>query len=91
MLKKLLLTLFFTVLVTFASSGITYAWHDPADNEPLVVSEELHKLATLYEEGIITEEEFKKAKAILLDPDSDKSVIKKIKKKKKKLTAAERK
>ena len=91
MIKKLLLTLSFAALVAFASSGITYAWHDPADNEPLVVSEELHTLGTLYKEGIITEEEFKKAKSILLDPDSDKSAIKKIKKKKKKLTAVERK
>ena len=79
-------------LVTFASSGITYAWHEPpAENATLVISDELHKLDTLYKEGIITEEEFKKAKSILLDPDSDKSKIKKIKKKKKKLTAVERK
>ena len=90
MIKKLLLILSFIALVAFASSGITYAWHDPAENETLVISEEIHKLDTLYKEGIITEEEFKKAKSILLDPDSNKSKIKKIKKKKKKLTAVER-
>ena len=98
MIKKLLLIFSFIVLVTFASSGVTYAWHDPAENEPLVISEELHTLATLYKEGIITEEEFKKAKTILLDPDLDTTKIKKLKKvkkerereKKKKLTAAER-
>jgi len=91
MIKKLLLIFSFIALVTFVSSGITYAWHEPVvENETLSIPNELHKLDMLYKEGIITEEEFKKAKSILLDPDSDKSVIKKIKKKKKKLTAAER-
>ena len=97
MIKKLLLIFSFITLVIFAFSGITYAWHDPAENETLVISEEIHKLDTLYKEGIITEEEFKKAKSILLDPDLDTSTIKKIKKinkkkkeKAEKLTAAER-
>ena len=49
---------------------------------------ELTKLNSLYQEGAITEEEFSKAKSIVLNPDLDKSQIKK---KKKKLTAAERK
>ena len=29
MIKKLLLIFSFIALVTFASSGITYAWHEP--------------------------------------------------------------
>ena len=99
MIKKLLLIFSFIALVTFVSSGITYAWHEPVvENETLSIPEELHTLATLYKEGIITEEEFKKAKSILLDPDLDKTKIKKLKKvkkkremeEKKKLTAAER-
>ena len=49
---------------------------------------ELTKLNNLFKEGAITEEEFSKAKSIVLNPDLDKSQIKK---KKKKLTAAERK
>ena len=85
MIKKLLLIFSFITLVTFVSSGITYAWHTPVvENETLSIPNELHKLDMLYKEGVITEEEFKKAKSILLDPDSDKSVIKKIKKIKKK-------
>ena len=87
MIKKLLLTFSFIVLVTITFSKTTYA---AQEGKAIVVSEELIKLNDLYKEGIITEEEFKKAKSILLDPDSDKSAIKKTKKKKKKLTAAER-
>ena len=49
---------------------------------------ELTTLNNLYKEDAITEEEFSKAKSILLNPDLDKSQIKK---KKKKLTTAERK
>jgi len=49
---------------------------------------ELTTLNNLYKEDAITEEEFSKAKSILLNSDLDKSQIKK---KKKKLTAAERK
>ena len=99
MIKKLLLIFSFIALVTFVSSGITYAWHEPVvENETLSIPNELHKLDMLYKEGTITEEEFKKAKSILLDPDLDKTKIKKLKKvkkkrereKKKKLTAAER-
>ena len=66
-------------------NGTTYA---AQEEETIVVSEELIKLNDLYKEGIITKEEFSKAKSLLLDPDSDKSQIKK---KKKKLTAVERK
>ena len=98
MIKKLLLIFSFIALVTFASSGITYAWHDPVEDETLSIPNELHKLDMLYKEGVITEEEFKQAKSILLDPDLDKTKIKKLKKvkkkkereKQKKLTAAER-
>ena len=99
MIKKLLLIFSFIALVTFVSSGITYAWHEPVvENETLSIPNELHKLDMLYKEGVITEEEFKKAKSILLDPDLDKTKVKKLKKIKKekkkekeaKLTAAER-
>ena len=82
MIKKLLLTLSFIVLATIAFSGTTYA---AQAGETIVITEELTKLINLYKEGVITEEEFSKAKSILLNPDSDIS-----KKKKKKLTAAER-
>ena len=99
MIKKLLLIFSFIALVTFVSSGITYAWHTPVvENETISIPNELHKLDMLYKEGVITEEEFKKAKSVLLDPDLDETKIKKLKKvkkkrereKKKKLTAAER-
>jgi len=82
MIKKLLLTLSFIALATIAFSGTTYA---AQEGETIVITEELTKLINLYKEGVITEEEFSKAKSILLNPDSDIS-----KKKKKKLTAAER-
>ena len=81
MIKKLLLIFSFIVLTT-AFSGTTYA---AQERETIVITEELTKLINLYKEGVITEEEFSKAKSILLNPDSDIS-----KKKKKKLTAAER-
>ena len=99
MIKKLLLIFSVITLVTFASSGITYAWHEPVvEDEILSIPNELHKLDMLYKEGVLTEEEFKKAKSILLDPDLDKTKVKKLKKIKKekkkekaaKLTAAER-
>ena len=83
MIKKLLLTLSFIVLTTIAFSGTTYA---AQEGETIVISEELSNLNKLYIEGVITEQEFSKAKSILLNPDSDIS-----KKKKKKLTAVERK
>ena len=82
MIKKLLLTLSFIALATIAFSGTTYA---AQEGETIVITEELTKLINLYKEGFITEEEFSKAKSILLNPDSDIS-----KKKKQKLTAAER-
>ena len=82
MIKKLLLIFSFIVLTTIAFSGTTYA---AQEGETIVISEELTKLINLYKEGVITEEEFSKAKSILLNPDSDIS-----KKKKQKLTAAER-
>ena len=87
MFKKLFLIFAFIAiaLTTIALNGTTYA---AQEGKTIVVSEELIKLNDLYKEGIITKEEFSKAKSLLLDPDSDKSQIKK---KKKKLTAAERK
>ena len=85
MIKKLLLTLSFIALATFAFSGTTYA---AQEGETIVITEELTKLINLYKEGVITEEEFSKAKSILLNPDSDISKKKKIDKKK--LTAVER-
>ena len=93
MIKKLLLTLSFIALATIAFSGTTYA---AQEGETIVITEELTKLINLYKEGVITEEEFSKAKSILLNPDSNLSKKKKKKKKavifkKKKLTAAERK
>jgi len=99
MIKKLLLIFSFIALVTFVSSGITYAWHEPVvENETLSIPNELHKLDMLYKEGVITEEEFIQAKSVLLDPALDKTKVKKLKKvkkqrereKKAKLTAVER-
>ena len=90
MIKKLLLTFSFIALITIAFSGTTYA---AQEGEKIVISEELTKLNDLYKEGIITEEEFSKAKSILLNPDSNQLKIgkkKNKKKNKKKLTAVER-
>ena len=89
MIKKLLLIFSFIVLATIAFNGTTYA---AQEGETIVITEELSNLNKLYIEGIITEEEFSKAKSILLNPDS--GTTKKKKKgvifKKQKLTAAER-
>ena len=86
MIKKLLLTFSFVVLTTFAFSGTTYA----AEEEKIVITEELANtlniLKNLYNEGVITEEEFSSAKSMLLDPVSASG-----KKTKQNLTAAERK
>ena len=67
MIKKLLLILSFIAFVIIAFSGTTYA---AQEGETIVISEELTKLNKLYIEGFITEEEFSKAKSILLNPDS---------------------
>ena len=67
MIKKLLLTLSFIALATIAFSGTTYA---AQAGETIVISEELSNLNKLYIEGVITEEEFSKAKSILLDSAS---------------------
>ena len=90
MIKKLLLIFSFIVLVTIAFSGTTYA---AQTGETIVISEELSKLNKLYIEGVITEEEFSKAKSILLNPDTGLSEKKKkvVIFKTQKLTAAERK
>ena len=86
MIKKLLLIFSFIVLPTFAFSGTTYA----AEEEKIVITEELANtlniLKNLYNEGVITEEEFSSAKSMLLDPVSTSG-----EKTKKNLTAAERK
>ena len=95
MIKKLLLTLSFIVLITISFSETTYA---AQEGERVVISEELIKLNNLYKEGVITEEEFSKAKSILLNPDLGEleerkwgeKKKKKKKEKKKKLTASER-
>ena len=90
MIKKLLLTLSFIALATIAFSGTTYA---AQEGETIVISEELSNLNKLYIEGVITEEEFSKAKSILLDSDLGTTKIEKkaVIFKKQKLTAAERK
>ena len=78
MIKKLLLIFSFIILATIAFNGTTNA---AQAGETIVVSEELSKLNKLYIEGVITEEEFSKAKSILLNPDSNLSKEKKKKKK----------
>ena len=87
MIKKLLLTFSFVVLTTCAFSGTTYA---AEEGKKIVITEELANtlniLKNLYNEGVITEEEFSSAKSMLLDPVSISG-----KKTKKILTAAERK
>ena len=90
MIKKLLLIFSFIALVTITYGGTTYA---AQEGETIVLTEELSNLNKLYIEGVITEEEFSKAKSILLNPDSGTTKKKKkaAKLKKPKLTAAERK
>jgi hypothetical protein len=87
MIKKLLLTFSFIVLATIAFNGTTYM---SQAGEKITVSEELANtlniLKNLYNEGVITEEEFSSAKSMLLDPVSTSG-----KKIEKNLTAAERK
>ena len=70
MIKKLLLIFSFVAFLSIAFSGTAYA---AQEGEKIVISEELIKLNNLYKEGVITEEEFSKAKSILLNPDSAKS------------------
>ena len=67
MIKKLLLIFSFIILATIAFNGTTYAIQT---GEIIVITEEISKLNKLYKEGFITEEEFSKAKSILLDSDS---------------------
>ena len=67
MIKKLLLIFSFIILATTTFNGTTYAIQT---GEIIVITEELYKLNKLYKEGFITEEEFSKAKSILLNPDS---------------------
>ena len=86
MIKKLFLAFSFITLVTIAYSGTTYTAQAA---ETTTVSEELNKLNDLYKEGAITEEEFSKAKSILLSPESVSGKRKKVNLRK--LTAVERK
>ena len=67
MIKKLLLIFSFIILATIAFNGTTYA---AQTGEIIVITEEISKLNKLYKEGFITEEEFSKAKSILLDSAS---------------------
>ena len=67
MIKKLLLIFSFIILATIAFNGTTYATQT---GEIIVITEEISKLNKLYKEGFITEEEFSKAKSILLDSAS---------------------
>ena len=87
MIKKLLLIFSFLALVTINFTETTYA---AQEGEKIVITEELahtlNILKNLYNEGVITEEEFSSAKSMLLDPVSTSG-----KKTKKNLTAAERK
>ena len=87
MIKKLLLTFSFIALVTIAYGGTTCM---SQAGEKITVSEELANtlniLKNLYNEGVITEEEFSSARSMLLDPVSTSG-----KKTEKNLTAAERK
>ena len=87
MIKKLLLTLSFIILLTISFSITTYA---AEEGKKIVVSEELANtlniLNNLYKEGVITDEEFSSAKSMLLDPIAASG-----EKTKKNLTAAERK
>ena len=74
MIKKLLLTFSFIALVTITFSGTMYA---AEEGKKIVITEELANtlniLKNLYNEGVITEEEFSSAKSMLLDPVSTSS------------------
>ena len=74
MIKKLLLIFSFIALVTITYGETTYM---SQAGEKIIVSEELANtlniLKNLYNEGIITEEEFSSAKSMLLDPVSTSS------------------
>ena len=87
MIKKFFLTFSFIILATIAFNGTTYM---SQAGEKITVSEELANtlniLKNLYNEGVITEEEFSSARSMLLDPVSTSG-----KKTEKNLTAAERK
>ena len=87
LIKKLILTFSFIALVTIGSGVTTYA----AD-EKTTTSEDISNtiiiLNNLYEEGVLTEEEYLNTKRSLLNPGSVSDEIKG-KKVKKNLTAAE--
>ena len=87
MIKKILLIFSFITLITITFSGTTYA---AQEEEKIVITEELahtlNILKNLYNEGVITEEEFSSARSMLLDPVSASG-----KKTEQNLTAAERK
>ena len=87
MIKKLLLTFSFIILLTISFGTTTYS---AEEGKKIVFSEEiantLNILSNLYKEGVITDEEFSSAKSMLLDPISASG-----QKTEKKLTAVERK
>ena len=87
MIKKILLIFSFITLITITFSGTTYA---AQEEEKIVITEELahtlNILKNLYNEGVITEEEFSSARSMLLEPVSASG-----KKTEQNLTAAERK
>ena len=89
LINKLILTFSVITLVTIASGVTTYA-----AEEKTVTSDDISNtiiiLNNLYEEGVLTEEEYLNTKKSLLNPGSV-SVDSKGKKVKKNLTAVERK
>ena len=89
LIKKLILTFSFIALITIGAGVTTYA----ADEKTTTsddISNTIIILNNLYEEGVLTEEEYLNTKKSLLNPGSVSDEIKG-KKVKKNLTAAERK
>ena len=89
LIKKLILTFSVITLVTITTGVTTYAAEEKAVTSD-DISNTIIILNNLYEEGILTEEEYLKTKKSLLNPDSV-SVTSKDVKVKKNLTAVERK
>ena len=89
LIKKLILTFYFIALVTIGPGVITYA-ADEKNTTSEDISNTIIILNNLYEEGVLTEEEYLNTKKSLLNPGSVSDELKG-KKVKKNLTAAERK
>jgi len=89
MIKKLVLTFAFIALVTIGAGATTYA-ADEKSTTSEDISNTIIILNNLYEEGVLTEEEYLNTKRSLLNPGSVSDEIKG-KKVKKNLTAVERK